>query len=526
MSSEGSPPGAPESRDTASGPSDPRDAYFDVSALRRDMGRRIGNASILILGISMMKMVMLFAGIMITARLIPPSEYGIFALAMPTVAVALSLSNFGLPQAIVQRRHVTHIDATTLFWMNLAFAVLAALALAGCATLAGRIFDEPRVIPVYRVIAVSVVFAAVVGQYGAMMRRRLRIPQFEILILLGEAAGLAVAIVTALMGWSYWALVAQQIAAQAATMLLAVIITGWLPSGPHRARPRQVLDALSFGGYVAGQGILNKLIQYSGTAIAGAQLGPAATGLYTRAVRLGNLPPLRIMQPLSGTFVPALSRLQDDPEAMQKMFVRLISRANLILQPVAVIIAAGADPLVAILLGPTWMEAAPLLFWMSILTLRASANQGLRYAVLASGQSKPLFFNSLFRLALISLVVYVASDYGLEAMTAAYMLTELLITLPVAMLLAVRYTPITFNCILRASLGGMVFTVAVAAALIVFVNPWLSDLPALVHLAGLGVLTGLIFALRIALSPEMRQDVLGVLRRVAARLPGGGRAPE
>ncbi len=505
---------------------DPRDAYFDVRGAKRGMGRRVGNASIFVLLISFAKVALLFGGIAVTARLIPPAEYGIFALAMPVVAVALSLTNFGLPQAIVQQKTITHAEVSTLFWANLGFATLGALAVFICAGWAARTFGQPEVANVYRVVSVSIVLAAVLSQYGAMMRRRLRIAQFEALMLIGEAAGVAVAVVTALLGWSYWALVAQQITVQALPVALAVARTGWLPSGPHKARLGDVRGALSFGGYIAGQGIMNRLMTYTGTMIAGAQLGTTAAGLYTRAVRIGNIPPLRIMQPLSGTIMPALSRLQDDPVAMQAMFVRLISRANLLLLPVAVIMAAGAAPIVTLLLGQKWTEATPLMFWMSLLTLRAGANHGLRYALLAHGKSREIFFNTILRFVIVIATLYFSAPYGLVTMTAAYMLVEALVTLPMMMGLALRFTPLNFGCILRASLDGMVFAVVLAAALIVLVNPWLSKQPAVVHLAGLCLLTGLAYAARVAVSADLRQDVLTGLRQIASRLPGGRKPAE
>lgn len=499
---------------------DPRDAFFDVSGLKKGMGRKVGKASIGVLVISFTKVALLFGGIMITARLIPPAEYGIFALAMPAIAIALSLSNFGLPQAVVQRATITHAEVSTLFWLNTLFSVVMGLIVVACAGLAARIFNQPEVADVYRVIALSIVFSAMLGQYGAIMRRRLKIVEFEKLILAGDIAGLVVAVITALAGWSYWALVAQQIVSQAVPLGLAMWRTGWTPSSLAQARFGQVIDAVAFGGYIAGMGILNRLMTYTGTVVAGAMLGPAATGVYTRAVRLGNLPPLRIMQPLSGTIMPAFSRLQDDPDALRAMFVRMISRANLILLPVAVIVAAGADPLVAILLGPDWSAAGPLMFWLSIMTLRAGANHGLRYALLSHGHSRALFLTALIRFGVVIAAIWTGAGYGLEAMTAAYMLAELFITLPMMMILATWLTPVTFGTIARASLGGIGFAVLLAAMLILLVNPRIADLPALVEMIVLIGLTGLAYGLMILAIPSLRKDVRTTLTHGLDKIRG------
>lgn len=509
----GTGPGGGPSMPAAAG--DPRDAVFDVAGLERRIGRRAGRSSVQVLAISFLKVAVLFGGIAVIARLVPPAEYGIFALAMPAVALAQTLSTFGLPQAVVQRRAIGHAEASTLFWLNLAFAAIAAAAVVALAGPAARIFDSAEVAPVFRALAGAVLLAAAVGFYGGILRRRLRTARFEAIVLGGEVAGLAAAIAAALAGASYWALVIQQFTVQIVTAAGAVAATRWWPSSPARARLGAVWDAVGFGGWVAGVGLLNKVMTYAGTAVAGAQIGPAASGLYSRAVRLGNLPPLRIMQPLSGTIVPTLSRLQDDPPGLRAVYERLISRANLMLMPAAVMLAAGAEPVVALLLGPDWAAAAPLLAWMSLLTLRAGANHGLRYAMLAAGASRALFLVTLLRTILVVAAIVLAAPHGLVTMVAAYMLTELFVTLPLTIAVAMSRTPLTLACLWRASLAPMALAAALAAALILGANPHLETLPAALHLAALVAAVGAAYALRVALSAPLRRDVASALARIA-----------
>jgi len=497
---------------------DPRDAIFDVGGLHRGMGRKVGNASMVILAVSALKVLIQFGGLAILARLIPPAEYGVFALAMPAVGMAIVLSNFGLPQAIVQRRQLDHAQVSTLFWVGVTIAAAMAAMVAALGGAAARVFDLPALAALYPAVAVAIVFATMSGQYAAILRRRLRVRLSEMLLLGGEVVALAAAIAAALGGLGYWALAIQQIVAQAAGFSFLAIATGWAPSAPWLARLGPVRGALGFGGFVAGQSLLNQLLQYVGTVIAGAQLGPEPTGLFHRARNLGGLPSKRIMTPLSNAIVPSLSRLQDDPEAMRAMFTRLISRANLLQMPVAVVVAAGAGPIVALLLGPGWAAMAPLLAWMSLFTLRAGANHGLRYALMSTGHSRPLFVQTALRCAIVSTAIYLAAGHGLEAMVKAYVLSELFLTLPLMMAFAARYTPIGLGVIARTSLLDMGLAAVTAGALILWVNPRLEASPAIVHLAVLCALAGAVTGLRILATPGMRRDVRGVLARLATRL--------
>lgn len=505
---------------TSTGPvltDDPRDAYFDTSALTRDIGRQAGAASIIILLVSVLKIGQQFIGLAILARLIPPSEYGIFALTIPIVTLALALSNFGLPQAIIQRAKIGHSEVTTLFWINVGFATMAAGLVAACSGWVAKIYDQPQLSPVFATVAISIVFSAVAGQYAAILRRRLRVRQSELMQLAGELGGLVVAIIGAAAGLSYWALVLQQIVSPLLSMILMASVCGWRPSGPRHVNIKEARASLSFGGFVAGQAILVRLSRYAGTMIVGAVVDATAAGLFMRARQLAEIPARRVMTPLAGAFIPAMSRLQDDPKAQCEMYVRLISRSNVIVMPVAVMMAAGADPAVRVLLGPTWIETAPLLFWMSLFILRNGANAGLHYMLMACGQSRALFVNSFIRLVLVSVTVWYTARFGLVAMTAANMLVELLITLPMMLERALRHTPLTMRYVARASLVDMLLAIVLAGLLILFVNPAIDALPDLVELIILGLLTATAYGVRIVLSPDFRRDALGVIDRIGGR---------
>ncbi|WP_139840098.1 oligosaccharide flippase family protein [Pseudoruegeria sp. SK021] len=455
--------------------------------------------------------------IAIIARLVPPEDFAVFALAMPGVVLATVLSNFGLPEAIIQRRQITHAQVSALFWANALLGLLAALALAALAVPAAGWFDEPRVTPIFQAIAVSVLFSAIVGQYVAIMRRTLQIRVTERATLAAELGASAVAIITALMGWSYWAPVLQQIAIPIFTLVLLMIAIRWLPSGPRRSDFKDIRSSLSFGGFVAGSSLLTRMSQYIGTTIIGVTLGPTPTALYFRATNLAMLPQRRVMVPLSSVFGPTLARLQDDPPALSSMFGRLISRADLLLNPIAVGIACGAPWIVALMLGPDWTAVTPLLFWSSLFTLGAGLRNGLQYLFFACGKSRAFFWVSVLRFALVSLSLYLMAPYGIEVMIAAYMLAELFLILPALVIVADRTTPVKWRAVVRFTWFDFTFATGLAALLLLFVVPRLEGWDAVPALAVLGGLIGTAYVAKVLLTPELRGEVIRIVARKFGR---------
>jgi len=499
-------------------PPDPRDAVFDVAGMEKGLGRRAGKASVVALGVGVLRGVLQIGSIAIIARLIPPADYGIYAMALPAVTIGMALSNLGLPQAIVQRRTIAHLHVSALFWLNLGLAGLVAALLWLFAGPMAALYDEPRVLPVLQVISLSLLFSATSGQYISILRRTLRIRETEFLTLSAEFLGVVVAVVGALNGLSYWALVLQQLVTPLLKTVFLAIRCRWLPSGPQHVRFGDALGSLRFGGYLAGASIVARMTGYLGTVIAGALFTPAAAGLFNRARNVSVLAPQRITDPLAGVFTSTLSRLQDDPDGFRSMFVRLVSRANLAILPLAVFVGAGSEPLVAVLMGPDWAEAGPLLFWLSVFTFRRGGSAGLMNALVACGQTGALLVFNILRLGMLVTAMLVGAQMGgLLAMTIAYTLCEILLTLPLMVAIAARRTPLSFATYMRGTGTDVLLAFALAGGLRWGLMPRLAALPDLGALVVLGAVIGLVFGLRIALSPDLRGDVRRVLRSVLGR---------
>lgn len=503
---------------SSSGTPDPRDALFDTTEVEKGLKRKTAAASFLILSMAALKTVQQFAAIAILARLIPPSEYGIYALAVPAVMLGMALSTFGLPQALVQRREMTHDLASTLFWLNVIFGLAAAGLVAAVALPAAAYYDELRVVPVFYAVTAAVFFAALAGLYSAVLRRQMRFRELEVTVLFCELAGLAIAVIAAFAGLSYWALVLQQLSIPFLTLVSLMAITGWRPSLPHRMGLRRAWGAVAFGGWVGGFTLLNHLVNYMGTVITGGNFSEVATSLFYRSRNLANLPTLKIVRPLSNVLIPSMSRLQDQPEELRDMFRTSFNRLTLLMFPVGLVLWTAAEPVTLVLLGPNWIEVAPLLAWMSAFTFIAPAEWSLRFVLLGCGHSRGLFLLTALRLAAISAALMLAAPYGLERMVAAYVVTELSLTVPAFALLTLRITPISLADIWRSMWIELALIGWLAALLTLWVMPAVAGRSAALQLAAAGLVIVAGFGARIAASPVLRRQALGALAAGLGRL--------
>src|SRR5438128_1811245 len=94
--------------------------------------------------------------------------------------------------------------------------------------------------------------------------------------------------------------------------------------------------------------------------IAGRSLGPANLGLYTTSVFLTLILVSKFVPAVNDVAFSVYARLQDDREAVAQGFARLARMVMLVAMPFYAGLAVTAEPLVATVLGPKWIDAAPL----------------------------------------------------------------------------------------------------------------------------------------------------------------------
>lgn len=496
-----------------------QDRLFRTDDLVGGGDGRLGMAAVLILAFAAIKFVFQFGSTAVLARLIPPAEHGVVAMAMPAMAIAMALSQFGLTQAVIQRREISHELVSTLFWFNAALGLFFALLVAALGFPAATFYGEPRVTPVFAALGLSVLLSAMLAQYTALLRRRMRIREIEVagLIALFGSFGIAVAAVL-IWDMGYWALVLQQVLLPLINFAILIINLRWIPANPLRSSFAEARSSLHFGGHMTIYSIVIQVAHSASTVIVGRMFGDAMTGAFYRSLNLANLPQRQVLSALSGAFIPGMSRVQDDPAALSALYARLVTRTDLIMMPVAILLATAADLVVAVLLGPDWSASAPILAWMSVLPAQATISGASAWLLLTRGKTLVLMRSSFVTAGMILGALLIGAQFGVVALTALYM-GSLLLRLPMMFRLVARHTNLSFGTVARPFLGSLAFALPVAGA-IWALRAWL---PAMSGFAELMVVIGVLLAaygLRVLVDPVLRREVGQMLRRIRGKLRG------
>ncbi|ACI99633.1 lipopolysaccharide biosynthesis protein [Rhodospirillum centenum] len=367
------------------------------------------------------------ATLLVLARLIGPAEFGLAGLALSIVQVLYLVAEMLFHDALVQRRDLDDRHADSALWASL---LLGAGMAAGCwflAPAAERLFEAPGLAPVLAWMGLSLVFGGANGVMTALLRRDLRFKRVAARSLFGRLAGAAAGLALALWGFGVWALVAQQIAmAAAATLAL------WID--PPR-RPRLVLslrhlrELLGFAlpAFVASflwQANLRLFVL-----IVGYLLGPAAVGYLTVAMRLVDTARMILGSALHQLALPLFSRRQDDREALSRGFRQATELTALVTQPLFAGLFALAPEVVALVLGPGWDPAVPLVRILCIVAMAQLVRQFGNAALTAVGRPRWLAVQNAIGLA-VSVALLVAFGEAGVVVAAAVWAARFVAVLP------------------------------------------------------------------------------------------------
>jgi O-antigen/teichoic acid export membrane protein len=144
---------------------------------------------------------------------------------------------------------------------------------------------------------------------------------------------------------------------------------------------------LGYGLNLGASQLLNALTRNLDEILIGRFVGPAAVGAYGRAFQLMTLPSTQLNQPLTSAVVPALSRLQSDPDAYRRLYRSSVEIIASLAFPLAVFTGVAAPAMVLAVLGPAWSESIPLLRALSPAGLMVSLNVATGWVYLSLGRT-------------------------------------------------------------------------------------------------------------------------------------------
>ena len=315
----------------------------------------------------------------IIARLLDPSDYGVVSIVTIYFAFANVIISGGLNTALIQKKNADQDDYNTVFTISFAVSAIIYLLLYFTSPLIARIYNQPILVSVFRVLGLSLPIYALKSVACAYISANLQFKKFFFATLGGTLVSAIVGIVMALNGFGAWALVAQQLTNTTIDTLILFLVTKLKLS--FIIATDRINGLLRYGYKILLSSLLGVTINQINPLFIGLKYTSEDLSFYTKGVSFPETLSSSMTYTISAVLFPALSKYQDDKEELLRYTRLYMSLSSFVVFPVMLGFAGVAENFVALFLGNKWI---PTVYYIQIACI------AMMFDVIAAGNCETI----------------------------------------------------------------------------------------------------------------------------------------
>jgi len=348
------------------------------------------------------------------ARLLYPEQFGLVGMLWVFIAVAQAFTDSGYGLALIQKREVTEVDTSTIFYFNIAVGLLAMGLVCLIAPLIAAFYNQPILTSLTCAMSLIILINSFAIIHSNMLHRHMDFKTLTKVSMSESILSGTIGVGMALSGFGVWSLVGQQISATIIRTLLMWLLHSWRPALTFKMR--SLKEMFGFGSRMLAASLIDKIFSNIYLLVIGKLFTAADLGYFTRAKAVQELPTNTLSGLVARVTCPLFSRLQDDPVLLKRAMKKALTLLELINIPMMIGLAAIARPLILALLTDRWVECVPYLELLCFYGLLHPLNLINLNLVLALGKSELYLRLEIARKILIVISIAITWSWGISAM--------------------------------------------------------------------------------------------------------------
>ncbi len=319
------------------------------------------------------------------ARVLEPTDYGAIAMALVFIALADVFVFSGIPNALIQKKDADSIDFSSVFIFNLFLSIIIYILLFISAPAIAGFYDMEVLTPVIRVMGIRIIIAGLNSVQHAYVSRNMMFKKYFVSTMFGTVISGALGIYMAYNGYGVWAIVVQYMTNTFIDSLVLWFTVKW--------RPQIVFSWLrikalfKFGWKLLFEGIADTINVQVRNLIIGKVYSSDDLAFYNRGTQLPYLISDNICGAIGAVLFPAVSKVQDDKEAVKRLLREASKLSAFVVFPMLFGLAAAAKPLVIVLFKEKWVDCVPFVQIFCVNALVRVTLHSRHQALLGVGRS-------------------------------------------------------------------------------------------------------------------------------------------
>lgn len=360
----------------------------------------------------------------VLARLLEPELYGSIALVLVITSILQVFVDSGMATALIQKKDTDDLDFSSVFYFNLAFCLLLYAGLFLAAPLIGRFYGDLSLVPVIRVLGMTIVVSGVKNVQQAYVAKTMQFRRFFFATLGGTLFSAAVGISMAYMGYGIWALVMQQLLNAAVNTAILWLTVGWKPQRCFSFRRLKALVA--YGWKILVSALLDTVYLKLYQVVVGLKYTSSDLAFYNKGDQYPNLLVENINSSIDSVLLPVLSAEQDQREHVREMTRRAVKTSTYIMFPMMAGLALCAEPFVRLLLTDKWLPCVPYMQIFCMMYAFYPLHTANLNAIKAMGRSDIFLKLEIIKKLISTALLVAAVNFGVYAIALSQLLSCLI----------------------------------------------------------------------------------------------------
>ena len=361
---------------------------------------------------------------LILARLLGPTDFGIIAMAISFIAMAELLTAFGFDIAIIRTPQATADHYNTAWTCNVLLNLGVTLLMVALALPIARFYNKPEVAWVVCALAFGPLIAGAENVGVVAFRKELDFRREFAFQVSRKLIGFVVVVPLAFWLRNYWALVVGMLASKAAGTAMSYLMHSFRPSfGLTKFQ-----EMIRFSRWLLLSNLVGFFKERSSDFFIGRLFGPAALGTYNVAYELAHLPTTEIGAPINRALVPGFAKMDSDKE-VSGAYASSVGVLAIVSLPVAAVLLVVAPFLVPVLLGHKWLATVPIMQVLAFNGALTLFHSSIGAVLMGRGFSMQVAMTNASYLGVLLVMLLVFSlQFGAVGAAWAVLLTTMLCT--------------------------------------------------------------------------------------------------
>jgi len=361
-------------------------------------------------------------GLVLLDRL-SPGDYGMVGMLAIFTGIANALLESGFTAALTNRPVFKDEDYNSVFWFNVFVGVAMYVILFFCAPLIALFFHQPDLVPLARVLFLSILFNSFIVSHNAALFTKLMVKERAIADMLGTFLSGFIGIYLAVHGFGYWALAWQSLFYVLVGTLVRIYYSPWHPTWHIDFRP--VKEMFGFGFKLLFSNIVNQIQTNIFSVLLGRFYTKVDVGYYSQGTKWSSLGAQLLTGSISGIAQPVLSQTMNDEERQVYVFRKLLRFIAFISFPMMFGIAFIARDLIGVI-NAEFLPCVPIL-QMYCISFAFNPMMIVYSNVAISHNRAGIYFWGIFIYAAVQiLVAFLVLPYGIYWMAFSIVLVNLI----------------------------------------------------------------------------------------------------